>query len=119
SEALDRPFSSEGDLSVNWRRDAESNTWLPWPHIAAEQMMLGNPDWAEGDTFVTLERVEMRLALLPLLGKVARIPRIDVTQPVAGLQRLEDGRNNWTLDRKSTRLNSSHVKISYAVFCLK
>src|SRR5690606_39514325 len=25
----------------------------------------------------------------------------------------------YTLDRKSTRLNSSHVKISYAVFCLK
>src|SRR5690606_41237255 len=24
-----------------------------------------------------------------------------------------------TVDRKSTRLNSSHVKISYAVFCLK
>src|SRR5690606_39342173 len=26
---------------------------------------------------------------------------------------------NDYLDRKSTRLNSSHVKISYAVFCLK
>src|SRR5438067_5488469 len=26
---------------------------------------------------------------------------------------------NFTLDRKSTRLNSSHVSISYAVFCLK
>src|SRR5690606_39282927 len=25
----------------------------------------------------------------------------------------------WCRDRKSTRLNSSHVKISYAVFCLK
>src|SRR5690606_39876834 len=25
----------------------------------------------------------------------------------------------FTGDRKSTRLNSSHVKISYAVFCLK
>src|SRR5207342_3864232 len=25
----------------------------------------------------------------------------------------------WPTDRKSTRLNSSHVKISYAVFCLK
>src|SRR5690606_14757884 len=25
----------------------------------------------------------------------------------------------WLLDRKSTRLNSSHVKISYAVLCLK
>src|SRR5207249_10536647 len=25
----------------------------------------------------------------------------------------------WRRDRKSTRLNSSHVSISYAVFCLK
>src|SRR5438128_5798016 len=25
----------------------------------------------------------------------------------------------WSLDRKSTRLNSSHGSISYAVFCLK
>src|SRR5437868_10795803 len=25
----------------------------------------------------------------------------------------------WNRDRKSTRLNSSHVSISYAVFCLK
>src|SRR3989442_11656323 len=28
-------------------------------------------------------------------------------------------RNRGTIDRKSTRLNSSHVRISYAVFCLK
>src|SRR2546430_12361879 len=25
----------------------------------------------------------------------------------------------WRVDRKSTRLNSSHIEISYAVFCLK
>src|SRR5690606_10233104 len=31
-----------------------------------------------------------------------------------GLQAIPKGQ-----DRKSTRLNSSHVKISYAVFCLK
>src|SRR3712207_8789287 len=30
----------------------------------------------------------------------------------------KDGRE-MTLDRKSTRLNSSHANISYAVFCLK
>src|SRR5690606_39010291 len=36
--------------------------------------------------------------------------------------RADIGLLGWTLtklDRKSTRLNSSHVKISYAVFCLK
>src|SRR5207302_9272480 len=30
-----------------------------------------------------------------------------------------DIQRHISLDRKSTRLNSSHVKISYAVFCLK
>src|SRR5438874_9385049 len=29
------------------------------------------------------------------------------------------GKSEDLLDRKSTRLNSSHVEISYAVFCLK
>src|SRR5437899_10117075 len=27
--------------------------------------------------------------------------------------------SDWNIDRKSTRLNSSHLGISYAVFCLK
>src|SRR3712207_9591813 len=33
----------------------------------------------------------------------------------AGAQHVDNGR----IDRKSTRLNSSHANISYAVFCLK
>src|ERR1035438_3534120 len=32
---------------------------------------------------------------------------------------LEHLQNRGVLDRKSTRLNSSHLGISYAVFCLK
>src|SRR3712207_8578837 len=36
-------------------------------------------------------------------------PGRDLEQPAPGLDR----------DRKSTRLNSSHANISYAVFCLK
>src|SRR5690349_24152218 len=32
---------------------------------------------------------------------------------------LDAGPASRDLDRKSTRLNSSHVEISYAVFCLK
>src|SRR5437870_9321023 len=32
---------------------------------------------------------------------------------------VERTRVRFTSDRKSTRLNSSHVAISYAVFCLK
>src|SRR5688500_19128313 len=37
------------------------------------------------------------------------------------IPKLYDGRNRsfWFVDRKSTRLNSSHPVSSYAVFCLK
>src|SRR5690606_40639965 len=35
------------------------------------------------------------------------------------VQAEEMGMRGEFVDRKSTRLNSSHVKISYAVFCLK
>src|SRR5260221_9049679 len=38
---------------------------------------------------------------------------------IAGEWRLGGGGESTTLDRKSTRLNSSHTVISYAVFCLK
>src|SRR5690348_18466112 len=36
-----------------------------------------------------------------------------------GTNVTDDATKRFTLDRKSTRLNSSHPSISYAVFCLK
>src|SRR3712207_7495760 len=36
-----------------------------------------------------------------------------------GVEMWKRGNGNVTSDRKSTRLNSSHANISYAVFCLK
>src|SRR5438067_6220546 len=42
-----------------------------------------------------------------------------VRDRVTGLTGLHPDDANVRLDRKSTRLNSSHVSISYAVFCLK
>src|SRR5690606_41761696 len=38
--------------------------------------------------------------------------------PVVTMESVGDC-TTGAIDRKSTRLNSSHVKISYAVFCLK
>src|SRR5690606_41655678 len=38
---------------------------------------------------------------------------------ITGIISIKNDIINTLKDRKSTRLNSSHVKISYAVFCLK
>src|SRR3989449_7425220 len=40
-------------------------------------------------------------------------------QPFVGIRRWVGDRRQGRRDRKSTRLNSSHGYISYAVFCLK
>src|SRR5690242_21539212 len=50
-------------------------------------------------------------------GKAERIHRTYCAQP-ARLALPERGERCFG-DRKSTRLNSSHMSISYAVFCLK
>src|SRR5439155_22606895 len=48
------------------------------------------------------------------------IPRMLTTKKYVGAAKIRpDSRTPRRLDRKSTRLNSSHVAISYAVFCLK
>src|SRR5690606_41714921 len=44
---------------------------------------------------------------------------LQLRQPHGGTTLVRLARIESDRDRKSTRLNSSHVKISYAVFCLK
>src|SRR5207344_1293832 len=48
-----------------------------------------------------------------------RSDRLNTPVSPATRRRTWRRRRAWGSDRKSTRLNSSHVRISYAVFCLK
>src|SRR5690349_22089896 len=48
-----------------------------------------------------------------------RSPPIPDAGPMAVIARTSGCQPGFGPDRKSTRLNSSHVEISYAVFCLK
>src|SRR3712207_7092453 len=70
---------------------------------------------------VALEDIELDGATLAkgafgllLLGSANRDPEAFAEPDV-----LDIGRTDNHQDRKSTRLNSSHANISYAVFCLK
>jgi len=67
--------------------------------------MLGVPVWERDGIICTGETYKAAVKLTFARGAALKDP--------AGLF------NASLEDRKSTRLNSSHVKISYAVFCLK
>src|SRR5215475_15735609 len=82
--------------------------------------------------FLQME-ADMSMSLLHLFFLMIRRPPRSTLFPYTTLFRSQRGRH-WQgrtrhsrcpaagvprRDRKSTRLNSSHVKISYAVFCLK
>src|SRR3712207_8028826 len=53
------------------------------------------------------------------VGERLAVARMRLRAQAAGHRRRQDALDEGVLDRKSTRLNSSHANISYAVFCLK
>src|SRR2546427_10125184 len=80
------------------------------------------PIWLDGRRFIATD--EFTVADILMAHVLACIPDRTLTAPCPAVVANRDrclARPAWqrTLDRKSTRLNSSHSQISYAVFCLK
>ncbi|WP_151993857.1 AsmA family protein [Buttiauxella massiliensis] len=99
STELNRPFAIRGDLGVVWERNKEETgwrSWVPWPHVHAEDIILGNPPDIPEITMVHLPRVDATLAPLALLTKTVYIPWIKLVQPDARIIRLSEKNNNWT-----------------------
>src|SRR5690606_41718842 len=84
--------------------------------VRLQQLGLGGKrGFGSGDQEQLGRVVRLGVGLLLHEGPGDLVERVRVVRALAAdLVVAVDG-----LDRKSTRLNSSHVKISYAVFCLK
>src|SRR5690606_39341597 len=88
---------------------------------SGEAQVLGHVPWKREAGFLR----RMTLVMGQKNQLVWDVPAMDtflVNQAIYGIPEREFRETvaEFTeLDRKSTRLNSSHVKISYAVFCLK
>ncbi|WP_063532485.1 AsmA family protein [Burkholderia sp. MSMB1589WGS] len=105
SASIGRPFEIRGDIKVGWRRpDGETGwrAWVPWPMFSARQVVIGNPPWAKAPDFATLDEARFELALLPLLAHEVVIPTIELVNPALDIERLADGRNNWTFEFKQS-----------------
>ncbi|MEK7886921.1 AsmA family protein [Burkholderia contaminans] len=103
SDAIGRQFAINGDLHVGWRRPASERgwrAWVPWPRFVARNVTISNPDWARTKYCVTLDAISFEVEALPLMARRIVIPAIDLVNPSVDLERLKDGRANWTFKFK-------------------
>src|SRR3712207_6902828 len=93
------------------------STLFPYTTLFRSRDGTSEPFYERGRRFLTEDvaqnaRRRVRAALRRRGGRAVLVPRLPHRRPRAG-------RGPARRDRKSTRLNSSHANISYAVFCLK
>lgn len=112
SAEINRPFAIRGDLGVAWERNRSEpgwRSWVPWPHIHAQDIMLGNPPEIPDVTMVHLQRVDATISPLALLGKQVYLPWIKLQQPVAKLVQTADKKNNWTFNLAGSDQNQDNA----------
>ncbi|MGC2040993.1 AsmA family protein, partial [Paraburkholderia caledonica] len=109
TQAIGRQFTINGDLKVGFRHPAGEigwKSWVPWPRFSAANITIANPDWAKRPQFATLDEIDFQVKVLPLIAHNIVIPAINLVNPSVDLERMNDGRNNWTFQLPSSKTPS-------------
>src|SRR5690554_1672048 len=127
-------FYDDFDLRFDYLRQDESDSLLHYYSLRADSPQFIKSDIYTGRLKPTQEGEEgyrqIRDYFTKLLQERTRENPLDVITAYTGEGSFSNSMTAWRdqgflmkehfpVDRKSTRLNSSHVRISYAVFCLK
>src|SRR4051794_41739675 len=91
---------------------------MPRPCISLQLLLLASPFFFFNDTATTEIYTLSLHDALPISRRLLGALVLGLEDDLGVLRRLV-GVGDAGEDRKSTRLNSSHPSISYAVFCLK
>ncbi len=101
TEIVSRAKESTGrDLDI--RGDIEFSV-LPTPGLRVNDVHVANVRGAAAPQMVSLKSLEVRVALLPLLGGNIQVHGIRLVDPVIHLQRFADGRTNMTFSPASSQ----------------
>jgi uncharacterized protein involved in outer membrane biogenesis len=116
SEAIERPFEIRGDLSLTWEKQpkpAQDRSWrdiIPWPHLVAQDVHIGNPAELASDRelklpadMASVNAFSFSLNPFGLLHHQISIPELRFDSPQVYLRRTDDGRNNWTFKKKEKK----------------
>lgn len=89
AEATGREVTIAGDISF---------TLLPAPALQAGQVSVANAPGGAAEHFATLERLDVVVALWPLISGNIDVERIVLDKPDIALEVLADGSGNWELE---------------------
>ena len=84
-----RTLAIDGDISLSI---------LPAPTLTAEGVRFANVEGASTADMVTLQALDVRVALVPLLSGDIQVESVTLVDPVIVLEAMADGTNNWTLN---------------------
>lgn len=70
---------------------------LFWPNIGVQlkDVVFSNADWSAEKNMVTLSKLDVQLAVMPLLKKQVEVKRFVLDRPVINLEKSASGRMNW------------------------
>src|SRR5690625_5836322 len=88
----------------------------PWTRVLID---LANPQSGERVLDLACGTGSVARQVAPMVGSSGQILAVDINLAMLQVGRAQPQPAGAAIDRKSTRLNSSHVATSYAVFCLK
>jgi len=80
------------DLTIN---GSIGLAWSLWPTVEVRDVGLSNPPGFSRPEMVTLDRLQLRLALWPLLRREVEIDRLELVHPDVRLETDAQGRANW------------------------
>lgn len=84
--SLDRQVAIAGDMSFRL---------LPSPSLRAGDVRIANLPHGQAAHFAEVRRLDVDVALWPLLRGRLQLRRVEAIAPVIHLERLPDGRGNW------------------------
>lgn len=98
--ATGRAFAINGDLSLSWQRlphaDVGWRRFIPWPHLRAQNVVFGNPDWATtGPDMARIRQVDFTIDPFALLHKTVAVQSLVLVAPYLVLEQGTGKRANW------------------------
>jgi AsmA family protein len=98
---IERVASAASGRTVNIGGDLKVHIWSWTPTVTLNRLTLGNPPWEVDRPMAKIERLEIRLKLLPLLKGDVILPRVALLKPDLYLHKDKSGRSNWTFENKA------------------